>query len=287
MKKIWGNKYKTVAPKSFKKAIGKVAPRFDGYQQQDSQEFLTFLLDGLHEDLNRIKDKPATTNPESDGTIPDIEIATKSWEVFKKRNDSFLVDLLYGQLKNEIVCPKCYQTSIVFDPFTFLQLPLPVDNLREIPFTFVPVDSRIMPKKHRVKLSAVEFIRAFKAKVSECVGVKVENLRFYEVFKNKWYQPHRRFNDLESIRGLKENESFFVYEVEPLTAEEEIVAAAREEELKREYAEGDTILAEANDYKYYQGVITSIEEPSPELPDSDRKPEKIYSVQFKAVKMRY
>merc|ERR1719317_1565219 len=33
--KIWGDQYKTVAPKDFKKEIGKVAPRFDGYQQQD------------------------------------------------------------------------------------------------------------------------------------------------------------------------------------------------------------------------------------------------------------
>jgi len=285
MDKIWGNSFTTVAPKAFKKAIGKVAPRFDGFQQQDSQEFLTFLLDGLHEDLNRIKTKPATTNPESDGSIPDIEIATKSWKIFKKRNDSFLVDLLYGQLKNEIVCPKCDQTSIVFDPFTFLQLPLPVDNLREIPFTFVPVDSRIIPKKHQVKLSAVEFIRAFKAKVSECIGVKVENLRFYEVFKNKWYKPYRRFSDLESIRGLKENESFFVYEVEPLNDEELEVVQAREQEMKKDFEEGDLVMAECNDAKYYKAEISEIREVEPELPDE--KPEKIYTLNFNTMTMQY
>lgn len=38
--------------------VGKFAPQFSGYQQQDSQELLAFLLDGLHEDLNRIKKKP-------------------------------------------------------------------------------------------------------------------------------------------------------------------------------------------------------------------------------------
>jgi len=285
MEKIWGNSFTVVAPKEFKNAIGKVAPRFDGFQQQDSQEFLTFLLDGLHEDLNRIKDKPATTNPESDGSIPDIEIATKSWEIFKQRNDSFLVDLLYGQVKNEIVCPKCALTSIVFDPFTFLQLPLPVDNLREIPFTFVPVDSRIMPKKYKVKLSAVEFIRAFKAKVAECIGVKVENLRFYEVFKHKWYQPYRRFTDLESIRGLKENESFFVYEVDPLNDEELELEEAREQEMKKEFEEGDVILAECNDAKYYKGEISNIREVTPEIPDD--KPEKIYTVNFDTLTMQY
>merc|ERR1719317_406483 len=172
MEKIWGNQYKTVAPTKFKKVIGKVAPRFDGYQQQDSQEFLTFLLDGLHEDLNRIKRKPVTENPESDGKVPDAEIADLSWETFRKRNDSFLVNILYGQLKNQIVCPKCQTTSIVFDPFTFLQLPLPVDNQREISFTFVPADPIIPPTKLKVKVSAVEFIRTFKTKVAETVNVE-------------------------------------------------------------------------------------------------------------------
>ena len=37
----------------FQWTIGKYAPRFNGFQQHDSQELLAFLLDGLHEDLNR------------------------------------------------------------------------------------------------------------------------------------------------------------------------------------------------------------------------------------------
>jgi len=40
--------------------LGKFAPQFAGYQQQDSQEFMSFLLDGLHEDLNRVQQKPYT-----------------------------------------------------------------------------------------------------------------------------------------------------------------------------------------------------------------------------------
>lgn len=46
------------APRDMKSTIGKFAPQFSGYQQHDSQELLAFLLDGLHEDLNRVKQKP-------------------------------------------------------------------------------------------------------------------------------------------------------------------------------------------------------------------------------------
>jgi len=48
----------SVSPSSFKYHLGKFAPQFQGDGQQDSQELLAFLLDGLHEDLNRIKRKP-------------------------------------------------------------------------------------------------------------------------------------------------------------------------------------------------------------------------------------
>lgn len=48
----------SVSPRAFKAKIAAFAPQFSGYQQHDSQEFLAFLLDGLHEDINRIQQKP-------------------------------------------------------------------------------------------------------------------------------------------------------------------------------------------------------------------------------------
>ena len=46
------------APRDFKHKIALHAPAFSGYAQHDTQELLAFLLDGLHEDLNRILKKP-------------------------------------------------------------------------------------------------------------------------------------------------------------------------------------------------------------------------------------
>ena len=47
-----------MAPRELKSVIGRFAPQFSGYQQHDSQELLCFVLDGLHEDVNRIVKKP-------------------------------------------------------------------------------------------------------------------------------------------------------------------------------------------------------------------------------------
>ena len=76
IKDMWSGKFSYVAPKSFKKAVARFAPQFRGYGQQDSQELLTFLLDGLHEDLNRIKHKPYIEMPDSDNRPDEVNLTS-------------------------------------------------------------------------------------------------------------------------------------------------------------------------------------------------------------------
>lgn len=53
-------------------AVGQFKPEFSGYQQQDSQELMAFLLDGLHEDLNRIRKKPYIAIKDSDNRPDEV-----------------------------------------------------------------------------------------------------------------------------------------------------------------------------------------------------------------------
>ena len=62
---MWnGNSNEVLNPASFKNQVQRFAPRFMGYSQQDAQEFLRYLLEGLHEDVNRVtvRPKPITTD---------------------------------------------------------------------------------------------------------------------------------------------------------------------------------------------------------------------------------
>jgi ubiquitin carboxyl-terminal hydrolase 4/11/15 len=54
IKKLWLGDEMNFAPTHLKKSIGKFQPMFTGYNQHDSGELITYLLDGLHEDLNRV-----------------------------------------------------------------------------------------------------------------------------------------------------------------------------------------------------------------------------------------
>ena len=55
VQEMWSESYTKVAPRALKRAIGEYKSNFAGCDQQDSQELLGAVLDGLHEDLNRIK----------------------------------------------------------------------------------------------------------------------------------------------------------------------------------------------------------------------------------------
>lgn len=64
------------------------------------QEVLAFLLDGLHEDLNRVKNKPYVEAKDGDDR-PDEEIADEYWNYHLARNDSIIVDVC--QVSNTLV----------------------------------------------------------------------------------------------------------------------------------------------------------------------------------------
>ena len=90
-------------------------------------ELLAFLLDGLHEDLNRVMVKPYDELKDSDGRPDDI-VAGEAWENHIRRNKSMIVDLYHGQLKSKVICKVCSHESVKFDPFTYLSLPLPMES---------------------------------------------------------------------------------------------------------------------------------------------------------------
>ena len=103
----WGGAASTVSPRNFKHVLGRFAPQFAGYGQQDSQELCNYVLDKLHEDTNRVRTKPYVETFEAKGTEPDVEIAREVSRRHKLRNDSYVADLFEGYFKSTVICPKC------------------------------------------------------------------------------------------------------------------------------------------------------------------------------------
>ncbi|XP_053502859.1 ubiquitin carboxyl-terminal hydrolase 2a isoform X1 [Ictalurus furcatus] len=120
-----------VSPSEFKTQIQRYAPRFVGYNQQDAQEFLRFLLDGLHNEVNRVTVRPRATTEDFDH-LSDDEKGKKMWSKYLEREDSKIVDLFVGQLKSSLTCTECGYCSTVFDPFWDLSLPISKKGYGEV-----------------------------------------------------------------------------------------------------------------------------------------------------------
>ncbi|XP_038160527.1 ubiquitin carboxyl-terminal hydrolase 32 isoform X5 [Cyprinodon tularosa] len=176
---LWSGTQKSVAPLKLRWTIAKYAPRFNGFQQQDSQELLAFLLDGLHEDLNRVHEKPYVELKDSDGR-PDWEVASEAWENHLRRNRSIVVDLFHGQLKSQVKCKTCGHISARFDPFNFLSLPLPMDSSMHLEITVIKLDGST-PVRYGLRLNMDEKYTGLKKLLSELCVLKPEQILLAEV----------------------------------------------------------------------------------------------------------
>lgn len=124
---------RVVVPRAFKKALDKFAPRFAGYEHQDAHELLAVLLDGLHEDLNRGTGNWACPS----------DSAIDAWKRHKALNASVIADLFDGQQRIDTVCTACGNNSVVFEPFRYVMLPVPVTNMRTVSLFFVPLPTPV------------------------------------------------------------------------------------------------------------------------------------------------
>ncbi|KAF9648660.1 cysteine proteinase [Thelephora ganbajun] len=126
---MWQAEMPYLTPLNFRKSICSHALQFSGSDQHDAQEFLSFLLDGLHEDLNRVLQKPQIqTTPEREAELErlPLQIASQQeWEAYKSRNDSLIVDFFQGQFRNKMECLTCHKTSTTYNPLMYLSLPIP------------------------------------------------------------------------------------------------------------------------------------------------------------------
>ncbi|XP_057207100.1 ubiquitin carboxyl-terminal hydrolase 32 isoform X4 [Triplophysa rosa] len=179
VQELWSGTQKNVAPLKLRWTIAKYAPRFNGFQQQDSQELLAFLLDGLHEDLNRVHEKPYVELKDSDGR-PDHEVATEAWENHLRRNRSIVVDLFHGQLRSQVKCKTCGHISARFDPFNFLSLPLPMDSSMHLEITVIKLDGST-PVRYGLRLNMDEKYMGLKKQLSELCSLKPEQILLAEV----------------------------------------------------------------------------------------------------------
>ncbi|RKP01610.1 hypothetical protein CXG81DRAFT_11753 [Caulochytrium protostelioides] len=127
---MWSEQETVVVPSKFKDVIGKYHPEFQGSDQQDSSEFLQFIMDAMHEDMN-VARRPGVTpekEPDDEEHLSDQVAASRAWQRYTRLNWSIIVDLFQGQLQSRLTCLTCRKTSTTYNAFMYLTLPIPEMN---------------------------------------------------------------------------------------------------------------------------------------------------------------
>lgn len=221
IRKLWAPGATPVAPRMFKSKLARFAPQFSGFNQHDSQELLAFLLDGLHEDLNRVKCKPYIEAKDGEGR-PDEEVADEYWRNHLARNDSIIVDVSQGQYRSTLVCPVCKKVSITFDPFMYLSLPLPSTTMRTMTLTVVSADGITQPSPCTITVpkngKCEDLIQALS---SSCYLKDDETLLVAEIYNNRII---RYLEDpTDSLSLIRDGDRLVAYRLPKVTNEDRLV----------------------------------------------------------------
>uniref|UniRef100_A0A3P9KCG4 Ubiquitin carboxyl-terminal hydrolase n=1 Tax=Oryzias latipes TaxID=8090 RepID=A0A3P9KCG4_ORYLA len=239
VKQMWLSRSSYVAPRTFKTQVGRFAPQFSGYQQQDSQELLAFLLDGLHEDLNRVKKKPYLALRDAEGREDEI-VAKEAWKNHRLRNDSVIVDIFHGLFKSTLVCPVCSKVSVTFDPFCYLTLPLPMKKDRTMEVFLVRSDPQSKPTQYRAVVPKLGTVADLCSALSKLCGIPPENMVVADVYNHRFHKIYRRDDGLNQIM---EKDDIFVYEVQEEDSERmNLPVYLRERQSKHAASSSSTLL---------------------------------------------
>ncbi|XP_029695220.1 ubiquitin carboxyl-terminal hydrolase 45 isoform X1 [Takifugu rubripes] len=113
-------------PKLLFNQLCQKAPRFKGYQQQDSQELLHYLMDSIRvEETKRVKVGilKAFNNPTEKTADEDIKRQVKAYGKEGVRMN-FIERIFVGELTNTIMCEECGHISTVKEAFIDISLPI-------------------------------------------------------------------------------------------------------------------------------------------------------------------
>uniref|UniRef100_A0A673WWS0 ubiquitinyl hydrolase 1 n=1 Tax=Salmo trutta TaxID=8032 RepID=A0A673WWS0_SALTR len=213
---LWTFEYNPQHSQDFKNVVSKSALQFRGNAQHDAQEFLLWLLDRVHEDLNNIvlpSSRPPRKPLLEDENVPEgssLPVAC----------GSFIQELFQAQYRSSLTCPHCQKQSNTFDPFLCISLPIPVPHTRPLYVTVVYQGkcSHCMTVGVAVPLSST--VSGLRKAVAQETKIPSEQIVLTEMYSDGF---HRSFcDDDDDLEIIQESDSIFAFETPELFRPEQI-----------------------------------------------------------------
>ena len=176
VKDLWIGSNPIIQPWDFRNLFFSFVKQLGGNLAQDAAEMLAFLLGGLHEDLNRIRERPEKSEfyPQIIGQESD-EVASKRWQDnCSARESSIISDLFHGQYKSQVKCNSCKKNIITYEPFMCLALQIAEKNMSRVRL-------KVFPNDYNYQFFYVELSEVLKTTTIKDFKSKIRNKRQYRI----------------------------------------------------------------------------------------------------------
>lgn len=130
IRSLWRGDRDAMQPISLRNFSARLNPEWGHDRQQDAKEYLDFLLDCLHEDLNfnwqKTPLKSLTPGDERRRESMAVnKVSRLEWERYSHREASFISNLFAGQHASRLRCRTCNNTSTTYEAFYSISIEIP------------------------------------------------------------------------------------------------------------------------------------------------------------------
>ncbi|KAM3917181.1 ubiquitin carboxyl-terminal hydrolase 31 [Leptodactylus fuscus] len=211
LRSLWTLEYTPQHSREFKTVVSRNALQYRGTSQHDAQEFLLWLLDRVHEDLNiLVKHKPRP---------PVEEDLTGGGPPFPT-SGTFVQELFQAQYRSSLTCPHCQKQSNTFDPFLCISLPIPLPHTRPLYVTVVYQGKC----SHCMRIGVAVPLSGNVVRLREAISMETKIPTDQIVITEMYFDGfHRSFSDTDDLDTIQESDCIFAFETPEIYSSEGIL----------------------------------------------------------------
>uniref|UniRef100_A0A8C5R6C2 ubiquitinyl hydrolase 1 n=1 Tax=Leptobrachium leishanense TaxID=445787 RepID=A0A8C5R6C2_9ANUR len=212
LRSLWTLEYTPQHSRDFKAIVSRNALQYRGTSQHDAQEFLLWLLDRVHEDLNLVvKPKPR----------PPIEEDLPGEGPIFPSSGTFVQELFQAQYRSSLTCPHCQKQSNTFDPFLCISLPIPLPYTRPLYVTVVYQGKC----SHCMRIGVAVPLSGNVVRLREAISMETKIPADQIVITEMYFDGfHRSFSDQEDLDTVHESDCIFAFETPEVFPSEGILS---------------------------------------------------------------
>ncbi|XP_028914071.1 ubiquitin carboxyl-terminal hydrolase 31 [Ornithorhynchus anatinus] len=213
---LWTLEYTPQHSRDFKSIVSKNALQYRGNSQHDAQEFLLWLLDRVHEDLNnsvKHNNRTPLKPPLENDVVPEGPTFPVS--------STFVQELFQAQYRSSLTCPHCQKQSNTFDPFLCISLPIPLPHTRPLYVTVVYQGKCSHCMRIGVAVPLTGTVARLREAVSKETKIPTDQIVLTEMYYDGF---HRSFCDTDDLEVVQESDSIFAFETPEIYRPEGILS---------------------------------------------------------------